>query len=101
MLSPFRQNNIMAKQILTKTSLPRREPKEEKKKPDWAVRLKQLREMHYDTAIEFAEKLGLSQQRYSNYENGDREPTIDVWHKIAQDLKVTVDRIMFGPGERH
>lgn len=92
----------MAKQTVKPPTLPRRKGKgvEDKPPPDWAVRLQQLRAMHYDTAVEFAKKVGFSQQRYDNYEKGKRQPKIADWQKIKEELKVTVDRIMFGPADR-
>lgn len=52
--------------------------------------------MRYETATDFAKEIGHSQQRYSNYERGDREPKILVWGMIRDKLGVTVDFIMFG-----
>lgn len=40
------------------------------------------------TQAEIAKKLGISQQAYSRYEQGKREPTLDYIKQIAQILGV-------------
>ena len=40
---------------------------------------------------EIAEKLQISRQAYSNYENGKREPNINLIFEMAQVFEVTTD----------
>ena len=44
--------------------------------------LKLLRKSHCLTQDELAKKLGISQTYYSQVENGQRRPSIALWHKI-------------------
>lgn len=64
--------------------------------PAWAKRLTAARVLVTENQTEFATSIGLSQQRYSNYELGRREPTILIWGLIRQKLNVTIDFIFFG-----
>lgn len=54
--------------------------------------------MKFGTQTEFAEAIGLSQQRYNHYTLGKREPDITLWRLIRSKLEVSVDFIMFGDG---
>lgn len=56
--------------------------------------LKLLRKSRYLTQEELAKKLGISQTYYSQVENGQRKPSISLWHKI-HDLFNVSDYIMW------
>lgn len=58
------------------------------------VYLKLLRKSRYLTQEELAKKLGISQTYYSQVENGQRRPSILLWHKI-HDLFHISDYIMW------
>lgn len=52
---------------------------------------------------EFAVALGISQQRYSHYEKGKREPSTEMWSLIIRELRsrnvpLTLDYIIAGLG---
>jgi transcriptional regulator with XRE-family HTH domain len=64
--------------------------------PAWAKRLTAARMMVTDNQTDFAKSVGMSQQRYNNYEQGLREPKISTWKIIRTKLGVPVDFIMFG-----
>ena len=57
-------------------------------------RLKEIRKERNLTQKEFAEKLNISQQAISQYENGDREPKLETWQKLADFLDVPVDYLL-------
>lgn len=66
--------------------------------------LKSLRLENLLTQNQLAEKLNISQQTYSNYENCLTEPTSDTLLKIAQILNVSIDELLgrdeFTPEEK-
>jgi transcriptional regulator with XRE-family HTH domain len=52
--------------------------------------------------IEFAEILGISPQRLSNWLNSSREPSIEYLSSIIRELGVTADWFLFGvQNQRH
>ena len=57
-------------------------------------RIKEIRKERHLTQKEFAEKLNISQPAISRYENGDREPKLDTWQKLADFLDVPVDYLL-------
>lgn len=57
-------------------------------------RLKEIRKERNLTQKEFAEKLNISQQAISQYENGDREPKLETWQKLADFFNVPVDYLL-------
>jgi len=59
-----------------------------------AIRLVSLRKKHKFTHQDMAEKLGITRQAYSNYENGKREPDYDTLEKIADIFKVNIDYLL-------
>lgn len=67
--------------------------------PAWSKRLAAARLMVSDNQTDFAKSIGLSQQRYNNYELGLREPKIAMWVKIHQKLNVSMDFIFFGDSD--
>lgn len=46
------------------------------------------------TRKQIADKLGMTPQAYGNYENGEREPKLDILIKIAAALHVSVDDLL-------
>ena len=56
--------------------------------------LKEARENIGLNQKEFAQKLGMSQQRYQHYESGKREPDNHTLALIAQELGVTTDYLL-------
>ena len=54
-------------------------------------RIKQFREYNDLEPFFLAEVLGISLEKYKNYESGKEVPTIDVVHALARCYKVTVD----------
>ena len=67
-----------------------------KKKPEWSCRLVHFRGMTGLKPIEFARALGISQQRYSNYERGIREPDIAMWNQIREKFNLPIYFIITG-----
>lgn len=53
--------------------------------------LKELRKKNGKTQEEVAKDLNLSQQTYSNYENGTRLPNIDIIIDIANYYNISID----------
>jgi transcriptional regulator with XRE-family HTH domain len=64
--------------------------------PEWAKRLRDARKLTGLGPTAFAKKIGLSQQRYSNYERGEREPDVTAWRMISTHLPVALDFIILG-----
>lgn len=56
--------------------------------------IKQLRLAHNMTQVELAEKLGVSKQCVSNWENDYIQPSIEMLIKIAEYFKVTTDSLL-------
>jgi transcriptional regulator with XRE-family HTH domain len=73
---------------------PRKTP--ETLRPAWAVRLEAARTMTGFGQTDFARRIGLSQQRYSNYEYGLREPDIATWILLKHALNVSLDFLLAG-----
>lgn len=44
--------------------------------------------------------MGMSQQRYANYESGAREPNLQLLAEICAALRVSADYIVFGRDSR-
>lgn len=58
------------------------------------MRLEFLRKQKKYTHQDMADKLGITRQAYSNYENGKREPDYDTLEKIADLFGVNVDYLL-------
>ena len=56
--------------------------------------LKEARESIGLNQKEFAQQLGMSQQRYQHYESGKRQPDNHTLALIAQELNVTTDYLL-------
>ena len=69
--------------------------KEEEKKNLFSVRLKELRLQHGFSQEELAEKIGIKQNSYSDWEHGKCKPNYEKLEKIADLLEVSLD-YLFG-----
>lgn len=58
--------------------------------------IKLFREQKNITQSELAEKLNVTRQAVSNWENEKTEPDIDTLHKIASALDVPIEQIIYG-----
>jgi transcriptional regulator with XRE-family HTH domain len=56
--------------------------------------IRDLREDHDLKQIEVASYLGVAQQTYSNYENGNRDIPIDIVIKLSRFYKVSTDYLL-------
>ena len=65
-------------------------------RPAWAKRLADARKLTGLGPTEFSRRIGLSQQRYSNYERGEREPNVIAWQRIISHLPVDLNFIIIG-----
>lgn len=57
------------------------------------TKLKVLRVKHKYTQADVAQKIGISDRGYSNYERGLREPPVSVAIKLARIFKTTVENL--------
>ncbi len=48
------------------------------------------------TQSELAEKLNVTRQAVSNWENGKTEPDIETLHKISDVLEITIEELIYG-----
>ena len=60
----------------------------------FAENLKNLRKSHNLTQNDLAEKLFVSAQTVSRWENGDGEPSLDLLSALADTFGVSVDRLV-------
>lgn len=58
------------------------------------LRLKELRNRNKMSQEEFATKIGIKQQQYSRYEQGDRDPQIKHLKRICKEFKVSADWLL-------
>ena len=56
--------------------------------------LKYFRQIKNMTQQELADKIGISRQCYAHYEQGCRQPSIDVLRSICEVLECTADEII-------
>lgn len=56
--------------------------------------IKELRLSKGYTAKDFSKKINIPYSTYSNYENNNREPSLDVLHKICDNLDITIDELL-------
>ena len=57
-------------------------------------RLKELRESQQMSARHVSFELGLSQNMYSSYERGEKEPTVSTLKKIVRFFNVSADYLL-------
>ena len=62
----------------------------------FAEQLKTLRKKNSLTQKELAEKVGVKQNSYANWENGKREPNIEMLVRIADYFDVSLDYLLGG-----
>ena len=60
----------------------------------FASRLKELRKKHGLTQKEIAKLIGISQSSYSNWENGNTEPSLENVVRLAKLFGVTTDYLL-------
>lgn len=56
--------------------------------------LKYYRNIHKLSQEELAEKIGISRQAYSNYEQGIREPNLDILRRLCIIFDCTADKLL-------
>ena len=61
---------------------------------DYTERLKKLREFEKLNQSELAKELGISQNTYSQYETGARQPSLEMLVKLAEFYFVSTDYIL-------
>ncbi len=64
------------------------------------ARLITLRKEKDLTQQEMADKIGLHVNQIRRYESGSAQPSLEALKKIAVAMSVTIDSLVFGPGER-
>lgn len=64
------------------------------------ARLIALRKEKGLTQQEMADKIGLHVNQIRRYESGSAQPSLEALKKIAVTMSVTIDSLVFGPGER-
>lgn len=58
---------------------------------NFAAKLKELRIQYNLSQQEVADNLGLTRSAYSNYEQGTREPSLEIFQKICQFYEINAD----------
>ncbi len=58
------------------------------------MKLKEFRKMKKLSQQQVADKIGINQKTYSNYENGQAEPSIEKLIKLARLFGVSVDTLI-------
>ena len=61
---------------------------------EFVEKLKALRNLHYMTQQEVAEKIGVTRSAYSNYEQGLRIPDLEVVKKICLLYEISADFLL-------
>lgn len=64
------------------------------------MRIQEIRKSKGIKQKELAEKLGIAANTLSQYETGNREPDIETTKKIAKELGVTVDELIWVKKEK-
>jgi len=64
------------------------------------ARLIALRKEKGLTQQEMADEIGLHVNQIRRYESGSAQPSLEALKKIAVTMSVTIDSLVFGPGER-
>lgn len=67
----------------------------------FATQIKYLRQSHELSQIQLAQKLGVSKQSVSNWENDNIMPSIEMLEKIADFFEVSTDYLWDGAGKMH
>lgn len=58
--------------------------------------LKQIRKNHNLNQLKVAMDLNISREALSHYENGKREPSIDMLNKLSEYFNVSIDYLING-----
>ena len=61
-----------------------------------AKNIKKFRKESEMTQQELAEKLNVTRQAVSNWENGKTQPDIDMLQNIAGELQITIEELIYG-----
>ncbi len=61
----------------------------------FSQRIKQLRKQQNVTQTQVAQKLGITKQAYSLYENGKREPDFDTLKELAEFFGTDTDSLLY------
>lgn len=69
-------------------------------KRERAARLRTIRKNARLTQEEFSEQIGISVSAYKKVETGENQLSIDCLSKIAQQMEVTSDYVLFGKKEK-
>jgi len=72
--------------------------KRERDKPLWARQLTAVRTLTGRSQTDIAKDLGISQQGYSLYEKGEREPDIQMLVRIRSVYNISIDWLLTGTG---
>lgn len=64
-------------------------------------RIKQVRKERKETLQQVADAVGLSNGTIANYENGKREPNLEIWSKLANHFGVSVGYITGVSNDKH
>ena len=62
--------------------------------------IRRLREAKGMTQEQLAEKLNVTRQAVSNWENEKTQPDIDTLHKISQELDASIEELIYGTKPR-
>ena len=62
--------------------------------------IKRLREAKGMTQEQLAEKLNVTRQAVSNWENEKTQPDIDTLHRISQELDTSIEELIYGTKSR-
>lgn len=63
---------------------------------DFMKGLKQIRKNHNLNQLKVAMDLNISREALSHYENGKREPSIDMLNKLSEYFNVSIDYLING-----
>jgi DNA-binding XRE family transcriptional regulator len=84
---------------MTKTNGHAPQAKKQGPPPKWAQRLAMAFEASsFESQIELARQLNVSQQAISSWMNGEREPNLEMFERLARELAVRVEWLTFGVG---
>lgn len=68
---------------------------------EFSERLKELRKQAHLTQVQIAEKLGIGQSSYADWERGKKKPTQENLVKIAQVFNVSIDYLIGNFSEKN
>lgn len=62
--------------------------------PSFSSRLKELRTEHYLTMEQLAKEISTTRATISNFENGQRKPSLDMVIKLADYFQISIDYLV-------